>query len=604
MVSLSRTFAPWVRGSCTFVVVAGCNALLGNEEGYLITTFDKDSGADGQPDVGADATAPSTDVSGSEAGHADGAGGVGGAGATTGTGGNGGTSGTGGAAGTGAVSGASGASGSGGRDEPDASGDMGAGGADGSLDTGPLCDSGVICDQRCTDVLSDPKHCGSCGRACATNYACVDGQCDSDVVEVAAGQGTSCAVLRCGEVWCRGLNQLGQLGDGSLAGTETCGASRCRPEAAPIVDSESTTAMSGVAHVSPAIWHACAVKTSGAAFCWGLNERGQLGHAGGDLSCMTFAGTAQLCNPKPTAVALPGGVRVAQISSGAQYTCASTTTGDVYCWGNNDMGQLGMPLATSATAIPTRVAGLARPAVQIGIAIYGNVSCALLDDATVWCWGQSALGGTGHDPAADPACGTSKCNPQPTVVADSQARPLADVVSIGVGRQVACALTRAGSVYCWGANSLGTLGNGTADGAVHAAPQIVSGLSVVTALSLGDEVILVTDSSGAVWGWGRNNVGSIGDGTLTGNGPMDGGGCTSTCKWRPTRTNVSNPQQLAIRDVTGIALTKTGSITVWGYNATGELGHTPGTAGDVACATAFCNPQPATMPFVPARPAP
>jgi alpha-tubulin suppressor-like RCC1 family protein len=139
---------------------------------------------------------------------------------------------------------------------------------------------------------------------------------------------------------------------------------------------------------------------------------------------------------------------------------------------------------------------------------------------------------------------------------------------------------------------------------VHATPQIVSGLSDVTALSLGDETILVTDSNGAVWGWGRNNVGSIGDGTIAGNGAMDGGGCASTCKWRPTRANISNPQQLTIRDVTGIALTKTGSMLVWGYNATGELGHTPGTAGDIACATAFCNPQPTTLPFVPTRAVP
>jgi alpha-tubulin suppressor-like RCC1 family protein len=367
------------------------------------------------------------------------------------------------------------------------------------------------------------------------------------------------------------------------------------------VDSESTSAMLGVAHVSPSIWHACVVKAAGTVFCWGLNDRGQLGHTGGELSCMTTVGTVLPCNPKPTAVGLPGGVRVTQISTGPYYTCALTTMGDVYCWGANDMGQLGLPISTTSTPIPSRVAGLTRPAVQIAVATYANVSCALLDDATVWCWGQSALGGTGHDPAADPACGSTKCNPQPKVVADSQARPLGDVISIGVGRQVACAVTRAGSVYCWGANSLGTLGNGTADSAVHPAPQLVSGLSLVTALALGDETILATDSSGAVWGWGRNNLGSIGDGTMTGNGPVDGGGCTSTCKWRPTRANISNPQQLAIRNVTGIALMKDGSMSGWGFNATGELGHTPGTLGDVACINEFCNPQPTTIPFVPVR---
>jgi alpha-tubulin suppressor-like RCC1 family protein len=278
----------------------------------------------------------------------------------------------------------------------------------------------------------------------------------------------------------------------------------------------------------------------------------------------------------------------------------------VYCWGNNDYGQLGLPLDTASVTIPTRVTGLPRPAAQIGMGVQGNLSCALLDDTTVWCWGHTAFGAAGHDPTPDPACAASKCNPEPKVVADSQGRPLSGVARIAVGRSVACALTQLGSLMCWGLNAFGTLGNGTADSAAHASPQLVSGLPPVTSLSLGDLTVLATDSNGAVWGWGRNNYGAIGDGTITGNAPIDGGVCSQACRWRPTRANVSDVRQITIRGNTSIALGTNGALWVWGQNAAGELGHSPGTAADVMCGADStpwaCDPRPTMFDFVPVIP--
>jgi alpha-tubulin suppressor-like RCC1 family protein len=625
VVSFPKHGALFARALCSFVLIAGCNAVLGNEKGYLVPP-DAGGGAAGQGGYREDASTPRADASGGGVGGAGGAdgeagaadvstGGTTGSGGTTGAGGTSGTSGAGGSSGTTGAGGAGGMSGAGGAGGDDRDGgiqdanrtrDVDRDG-DEPQDAGPPCDGGIVCDQRCTDVLSDPRHCGRCGQACATDYACVDGRCDSDVVEVAAGSSVSCVVLRGGQAWCWGSNQVGQLGDGSLAGTQTCGGIRCRPQAAPVVDSDGVNPMQDVAHVSTGIFHVCAVKKTGSLFCWGLNTFGQLGHSGGDASCMDAAGTVVACNPKPTLVALPGTVRVGQISAGLYYSCALTTTGDVYCWGNNAMGQLGLPIATTSVAIPTRVSGLAKPAIQIGMALQGDLSCALLDDGTVWCWGHSIYGAAGHDPAPDPACGTSKCNPQPKVVADSQGRPVSGVASIGVGRTLACALTQTGSVMCWGWNGYGVLGNGTTDYAVHAAPQLVPGLPLVTALLLGDLTTLAIDSNGSVWGWGRNNFGVIGDGTVTGDPPVDGGACTQACRRRPTRATVSDIQQLAMRGNTSLAIAKNGSIWVWGENGDGELGHTPGTGSDIMCgvganAASICDPRPTVLNFVPVIP--
>jgi alpha-tubulin suppressor-like RCC1 family protein len=90
------------------------------------------------------------------------------------------------------------------------------------------------------------------------------------------------------------------LGDGSLAGTDMCAPDlRCRPGAAPVVQ-ETGDPLDDIVHVANAVWHACAVTRDGAVLCWGQHDRGQLGHAGNDLTCTTAAPAA--CSPMPALI--------------------------------------------------------------------------------------------------------------------------------------------------------------------------------------------------------------------------------------------------------------------------------------------------------------
>lgn len=137
---------------------------------------------------------------------------------------------------------------------------------------------------------------------------------DSGVLAISAGFGHTCALTSKGGVRCWGLNDSGQLGDGSVTDSLT-----------PI-DVEGFT--SGIQAISAGAFHACALTDGGGAKCWGSNSSGQLG----DNS------TTSRLTPIDV-VSLAGGVH--SISAGAYHTCAVTDAGGAKCWGNNVEGQVG-----------------------------------------------------------------------------------------------------------------------------------------------------------------------------------------------------------------------------------------------------------------------
>jgi len=118
---------------------------------------------------------------------------------------------------------------------------------------------------------------------------------------------------------------------------------------------------------------------SGAAYCWGSNYSGQLGTG-------SFAAGRV---PGPVA----GGHTFATISAGSRQTCAVTTGGAAYCWGYNDVGQLGIGTSGDSTNVPVAVTGgLTFTAIQAG----SEHTCALTSAGTVYCWGDDYYGQLGH----------------------------------------------------------------------------------------------------------------------------------------------------------------------------------------------------------------
>lgn len=406
------------------------------------------------------------------------------------------------------------------------------------------------------------------------------------LASVTVGSSVACFLRQDGTLLCWGLNQYGGLGDGTIGGA-SCPSGNfnyaCRATPAPVAG------LTNVIAADAGEFHVCAVRSDGTLWCWGQNGKGQLGHTSGDATCSDAAGTTVACSPTPTQVAtFPLGTKVTQVACGLYHTCALTSTGEVYCFGDNTLGALGAPVATISSATPLRVTGLSSAAVEVKVGIdHSRMSCARLMDSTVWCWGQGDLGALGRETTAGAAAA-------PGPVVDQQINPLAGVASLQAGGSGACVLKNDGTAWCWGGNAFGILGNGSTDNLAHPLPQrVVLALPTgLVALARKDYIALALDPSGNVWAWGRNNFAQLGDGTVAGDT-----GCGATCKSTPVKLpGLGDVARIAIGEANGFAIKRDGSVWGWGANDSGTAGHAPSTAGDGACGSAstntFCNPTP------------
>lgn len=285
------------------------------------------------------------------------------------------------------------------------------------------------------------------------------------LVQVDAGARHACAVATSGLVYCWGLNAAGQLGDGTVQtrssptplagirvfGSTTVGASHScalTPAGAAWCWGQDSTGQLGwgrfensttpvpvlgnvvFADLSAGGSHTCGIGGSGAAWCWGSNVSGQLGAFTG----FGFAG-----------VLLPvsGGLRFFAIAAGLAHTCALSSGGAAYCWGQDSTGQLGRGGTGGSTQTPTAVTGgLAFTAITAG----GNHTCAQTSAGTVYCWGSNAYGQLGT--------GSTNSSGTPTLVAGSIAFRQVDA-----GSRHTCGVTAEGTAYCWGSGILGALGD-------------------------------------------------------------------------------------------------------------------------------------------------
>lgn len=335
--------------------------------------------------------------------------------------------------------------------------------------------------------------------------------------QVAVGSKHSCALASDGAVHCWGNNQNGQLGDGTTTDSN--------------IPKTVVGLVGQVAAIAAGDNHSCALNTDGVVTCWGANVNGQLGNGGkADSTSATYVGAP-----------IRG---VAAITAGASHTCALTTKGAVYCWGQNDQGQLGDGTNTLST-IPRLATGLAKGVAAITAG--ADHTCALTNSGTVKCWGRNAKAQLG-------AGGTSDSNIPVAVTG------LGHVTAIATGVEHTCALMVAGEMKCWGANSDGQLGDGTTSS--RSTPSTVGGLMTdvhLIAAGKGHTCALATNGSGQCWG--KNSSGQLGDGTNTD---------ASTARAIPEV--LGGLVAISSRQNHSCALSTVGSVKCWGNNSHGQLG--------------------------------
>ena len=327
------------------------------------------------------------------------------------------------------------------------------------------------------------------------------------LTQITAGFFFTCALSTTGTVYCWGFNADGELGNNSTTNSSVPVAVSTSGVLAGVTVTQ-ITADSG--------FNACALGSNGAAYCWGKNTDGQLGNntvtsssvpvavstsgvlagktltqvtAGNDLTCaLDSTGLAycwgdntrgQLGNNStttpslvPVAVTTTGalsGVTLTQVSAGNAFACALGSTGVAYCWGYNASGQLGnsssvsssVPVAVTTTGV---LAGVTLTQVTPG----ASFACALGSTGAAYCWGLNGKGQLGNGSATSSAV--------PVAVTASGVT----LTQVSAGDTATCALASTGVAYCWGSNTSGQLGNNSMTQStvpVSVAPQGPTGVA-------------------------------------------------------------------------------------------------------------------------------
>jgi alpha-tubulin suppressor-like RCC1 family protein len=347
------------------------------------------------------------------------------------------------------------------------------------------------------------------------------------------GAASVCGTSAAGAMWCWGLNDFGQLGDGAPS-------SRYLP-----TRGGGTLALTSVS-VGPDF--ACALTAVGAAYCWGDDSWGQLGD--------NLRVSRSVAAPVATTVVFQA------VAAGGIHACGLATNGDAYCWGDNRYGQLGTTAAGFLSVSPVKVDG-GLTFISISAGLYHT--CGVVANGTAYCWGQNSSGQLGD--------GSEVTGQTPQPVAGSL-----QFTSLSLGESHTCGIVQSGKAYCWGDNLFGQLGTGTGTVPVDTPMPVSGGLTFVSVAAGGVHSCAIT-AAGSAYCWGDNSQGELGitmqisasDHPVA----VDGGlqfksiSAASTAAFSGYDSFYYGPSSF---DAHSCGITTDGTAYCWGSNASGQLG--------------------------------
>jgi alpha-tubulin suppressor-like RCC1 family protein len=332
---------------------------------------------------------------------------------------------------------------------------------------------------------------------------------------VSADFGHTCGIRTDGTLWCWGWNDFGQVGIGTVAPSQMTPAQ---------VGTETTWTA-----VSTGGIHACGIRVGGSLWCWGYNGYGQLGIAGlGDETSPVRVGSDS---------------NWATVSAGLYHTCATRSGGSLWCWGLNNQGQVGQGTVDTPKTSPVQVGNLTT---WIRVAASLGHTCATRSDGTLWCWGAATAG--------ELAVGNWTLSSSPMRVGDGLRWSKA---ATGTGHT--CATRTDGTLWCWGYNGNGELGIGSTV-STQGGPVQVGSNTTWAGLTANTAHTCATRTDGTLWCWGWNAYGQVGNGGVVTpqTAPVQVAGTT----WRTVKAGYSHT----------CATRVDGTLWCWGNNANGELG--------------------------------
>ena len=321
------------------------------------------------------------------------------------------------------------------------------------------------------------------------------------IKQIAAGSYNTCALDIESQVYCWGYNGSGSLGNDSTVDSNS----------PVIVDTASGTgAMSGktIIQISVGSLHVCALDTEGQVYCWGGNSSGQLGD-----NSNVQRNTPVAVNKTDGTGAMNGKV-IVQIATGSSLTCALDTEGQVYCWGFNNKGQVGNgEIGNKYTPVAVNTidgTGVMDGKVIKQISSSGYFACVLDTEGQVYCWGNNDHGQLGD--------GSNNHRSTPVAV-NTGAISGKTIVQIAAGDTHTCALDTENQIYCWGRNGFGQLGDNTEiERHIPVAVNTVDGGGVmydktIERIYAGAHYTCALDVDGKAYCWGANTDGRLGNST-------------------------------------------------------------------------------------------
>jgi alpha-tubulin suppressor-like RCC1 family protein len=296
--------------------------------------------------------------------------------------------------------------------------------------------------------------------------------------------------------------------------------------------------------------HVCRLSAEGIALCWGRADAGQLGV---DSTPVT-SGPARVS---------AGLTRFSSITAGGLHTCALTPAGEAWCWGQNDVGQTGLPTAMNQVCgnpihgwqcLPAPHA-LATP-LRFDILLAGAANtCGFATDGRTYCWGSNSSGQLGS--GASDTCDGSSCSVSPVAL---PSQPEFRILALGSGAHL-CGLTADGAAYCWGSNAYGQLGIGTVGGN-RDTPTAVSGGTKFKSIAVGGQHTCALSTDGKPWCWGGDIL------------PPGEGGVSLSAVPVPIASSPAF-DDLVSGTWAACGRTSVGTVFCWGVNAYGEMGISP-----------------------------
>lgn len=414
------------------------------------------------------------------------------------------------------------------------------------------------------------------GAAAAGDY---DSSYLANVKSVSAG-GHVCAVTNNDNTYCWGYNSYGQLGDGTTVNSTTT-VQVLKGQA--VAGDYAGSYISSTSQVVTGQNHTCALTKNDNLYCWGYNSMGQLG----DGSYNNTSSPVHVVKSTAESGDYSGNYlsNIKTFSVDNYVTCSISNNNNIYCWGYGSYTgniNLGYFAKVAKEYIPENEYSGAYIS-DVDSFNVGYENTCIVKDGGVYCWGNNEYGQLGNNSTTTLIKQQVRILKGEAVEGDYNGNYLSNVLYISMGEHSGCALTNSGNVYCWGRNNYGQLGNNnTTDNYVPVRVlkgEAVSGdfsgnyLSNIKTLMVGNDTVFAISNNGNLYGWGNGNSGQLGIGV-----DQNKSTPVRTLKGEAAEGDYSGSYLNNIKSVstdynTTCSISNNGNVYCWGAGTQGNLGN-------------------------------